>query len=348
MRVILHVGMHKTGSSSIQDHLFAQDPAEGVRYARWNSGNHSGLFLLLFQDEELVGSHRGFRIRGPDFIASLPEQKRTWMASLEEDCEACRDGTLVISAEAVSGPNFGTAVQRLHDFLQARADEVRVIGYVRSPRSFAQSAFQQILKDKGMTLLDIMTLWPQYQTRFARLDTLFGRENVTLRPYDRKSLFHGDVVADFIREAGLPYPQGGSGEANRSLSAEATALLFLQRSQGEGHVSGFRGAQRQNRTFVESLRSIGQGRFAFADSLWAPVLEENRADLDWMEDRLGVSLDDRADPEAIQVGGEADLTRIALQAQPAVQEILLERLASGPPSVATLVRNLDLLRRLCY
>lgn len=43
MKIVIHAGMHKTGSSAIQDHFF-DSAYPGLRYARWNGGNHSGLF----------------------------------------------------------------------------------------------------------------------------------------------------------------------------------------------------------------------------------------------------------------------------------------------------------------
>jgi hypothetical protein len=50
-RIILLVGMHKTGTSSTQDTFFwPMDP--GFEYVDWNSGNHFGLFVPLFQDED--------------------------------------------------------------------------------------------------------------------------------------------------------------------------------------------------------------------------------------------------------------------------------------------------------
>ena len=60
MRVILHVGMHKTGSSSIQRHLHGTELGHGVSFARWSEPNHSTLVWLLFQDEERLGDYHGF------------------------------------------------------------------------------------------------------------------------------------------------------------------------------------------------------------------------------------------------------------------------------------------------
>ncbi|WP_096788025.1 hypothetical protein [Rhodobacter sp. CZR27] len=347
MRMILHVGMPKTGSSSIQRHLHGTDLGHGVSLARWSEPNHSTLVWLLFQDEERLGDYHGFSARGPAFMAKLPAMKQRWLASLEEDCAASRNGTLILSGEGMATHACDSALHRLRAFLRDRAREVRVIGYVRSPRSFAASHFQQLLKGGRISTLDVASLWPGYRERFARLDELFGRENVTLRPYDRDRLRDGDVVADFLHLAGLAPPAGKSPEANTSLSAEATALLYLQRSRGEGFPAGFLGALQRNADFISRLRTIGRRKFDFSGELWTPVLEANRADLDWMEERLGASLPDRADPRAIQIGSERDLTRTAMQSYAALEELVAssivetDRLAAEDTACAV-----DLLRRL--
>lgn len=347
MRVILHVGMHKTGSSSIQRHLHGTELGHGVSFARWSEPNHSTLVWLLFEDEERLGDYRGFSARGPAFMARLPAMKRKWLASLEEDCEACRNGTLILSGEGMASPGSGGTLRRLQAFLRDRAGEVRVIGYVRPPRSFAASHFQQLLKGGRISTLDVAALWPGYRERFARLDALFGRENVTLRPYDRDRLRDGDVVADFLHLAGLAPPVGTPPEANTSLSAEATALLYLQRSRGEGFPAGFPGALQRNAEFIRRLRTIGQRKFDFSQGLWAPVLEANRADLDWMEDRLGTSLPDRADPRAILIGAERDLTGTAMQSYAALEELVASSIVDTNRTAAgDIACAVDLLRRL--
>jgi len=71
MKIVIHPGMHKTGSSAIQNHFF-ETAYPGLRYARWNGSNHSGLFVLLFQEPELLASYWGFKSMGPEFCARLP------------------------------------------------------------------------------------------------------------------------------------------------------------------------------------------------------------------------------------------------------------------------------------
>ena len=83
MRVVIHAGMHKTGSSAIQQHFFRR-AGDDMVYAPWNEGNHCGLFILLFQDPALQPQYHGFLHRGPAFAERLPAMREEWSARLRQ------------------------------------------------------------------------------------------------------------------------------------------------------------------------------------------------------------------------------------------------------------------------
>lgn len=348
MRIVIHAGMHKTGSSAIQYHFF-RNAYPGLRYVRWENPNHSDLFVLLFEDPDRLASHYGFKPRGPAFCAQLPQMRRQWLASLTEDLDAGRAETVVLSGEEISGPAFGDAVARMAEFLRRWTDDITVVAYVRSPLSYAASAFQQRLKGGTLAAFNLDGLWPHYRARFARLDDCFGQDRVLLSPYDRRTLFGGDVTRDFAARLGIDPADVAPAEVNATLSAEATALLFAQRRLGDGFVAGFSGAHAANQGFINVLRQIGSGRLRLADAAWAPVLEKNHDDLAWIERRLGAPLQDRPDPDAIAIRSEDDLIRLAVDSYPALEQVLLRSIRrSRRPPLQRTVRALDLLRKLSY
>lgn len=348
MRIVIHAGMHKTGSSSIQDYLHGYEGSEIV-YARWTDANHCGLFILLFEDFDKLPNYHGFKARGPEFIAALGAMKAHWSRRFQEDLENSRDRTLVISAEDISYPAYGNAVKRMHEVLRGWTEDIVVVGYARGPLSFAVSAFQQLLKDGGLNRFQVEQLWPHYSQRFSTLEETFGREHTILRHYDRSGLHGGDVVLDFASILGVDAKAAQPVNSNTSLSAEATALLYLQRRLGDGYLAGFQGAQRGNNAFVDRLRSIGGRRMTFTEALWLPVVQKNLEDLRWMESRLGKQLDDVRPADAVPVGSEDDLIQLALNSYGALENLLVEsiRQSSRPPIDRT-VRALDLLRKFSY
>jgi hypothetical protein len=338
--------MHKTGTSSIQDTYFRfQDP--GFEYVDWNSGNHSGLFVLLFQDVAKLANYHGFAARGPEFIRDLPRLRAEWRKRLEEQIAAADGKTLLFSAEAISGPEFSQANHRLAAFFRDRCDRSDVIGYARPPAGFMASAFQQYLKGGEIGKKP----FPHYRARFEKIDAAFGRDNVTIRAFSRDRLIGGDVVRDFAETAGIAMPpEDRIVRSNESLSLEATALLYVQRKLGAGFVKGFEGAHQANNKFIASLAAIGTGKLAFSDAMMAPMLEDIAEDIAWMEARIGHPFSEVSASSPDAISSLDDLVDIALQNYDKVLDFLGENAAkeAGAATLENLVNALDALRERSY
>lgn len=349
MSIIIHIGMHKTGSSSIQ-HTFAQLPSPEIEYIDWGiSGNHSALYVLLFEDLENLSDYHGFKARGPEYARTLPALRKDWYARVSQQVARAGDKTVIFSAEDISSPAFESALPRLHDFFSGWSESVSAIGYARSPGGFMASAFQQILKDSGIVDLNSRWALPDYRARFDRIDRIFGPNKVSLKDFSMDCLKGGDVVQDFAHEIGLsPLAEDQIIRTNESLSLEAVALLYVQRKLGRGFVAGFDGAHAANTTFIAKLATIGRRKFAFSAQMLAPILERERDDIAWMEERLGHPFSEfgAANPDAID--SLDDLTDIALEQFDAVQDLLGEDAVDGPATTDTLVRGLERLREQEY
>lgn len=348
MRIVIHVGMHKTGSTAIQQY-YSRNDFPSVCYTPWVESNLCGLFMLLFQDEDLLPQYHGFLAQGPEFLARLPEMRRQWLDETESFLRRSEGRTIIFSAEDISWPGFSSATARMAEFFWDFSDEIQVVGYVREPKSFAVSAFQQYLKDGGLTELDVETLWPHYRGRFQRLDELFGRENVTLKRYERDALVGHGVVSDFASLIGVSGPSVVDTDANASLSAEATALLFVQRRFGDGVVSGFREAQTRNNQFVEALSKVGDQKFDFSDELWGPVRDKYASDYEWICSRLGGDFSRDSEDERVKITSESDFVDLAVDSLPLLRSAILENLEKLTGSRAyQAARAVDVLRKFYF
>ncbi len=339
MDALIHAGMHKTGSSSIQQTLYDTEIA-GLYYPKWPTGNHSGLVVLMFEDAP--EEHHGFKAQGitPDELA---DRRARWQTRLTKALESGEHDRVILSAERlVASPP--AALQRLKAFFEPYCDSFRVMAYVRPPVGYMTSAFQQRLKGD---LDRIQLQWPAYRRSFEKLDQIFGRENVFLKPFYLRDMVGGDVVLDFAHETGLDLVPDQVARVNEGLSLEAVALLFMQRRFGKGFVRGFPGAPRANQAFIDALARIGTGKLELAPALTDPVIEANRADLDWIEDRLGAPLRDSAPKGAHPIASQQDLVAVALDHLDALCDLLADQLRPGPePSQQGLIRNLELMRSL--
>lgn len=348
MRIIVHAGMHKTGSSSIQEAL-AQIRDPNFHYLDWYSSNHCELFVYLFEDESKISNYHAINARGFEFAKRIPAIREEWQRRTIEQLNSLQDATVVFSAEDISHPAMVAAVRRMREFMVRWTDNIEVIAYVRSPLSFAQSAFQQHLKDGGLRTLDFKQLWPMYRSRFEHLDQIFGQSNVKLRSYDKIANDNIDIVDDFLSIINFTLTDRKKVRENEALGAIATALLYMQRRFGEGFVTGSPVAAEGNTTFISLLSQIGGKKLAFAPTIWNGLSIDVRSDISWIQSRLGCQLEERVSSDAVLIASEQDLIDLALANRQEAEGLLHLRLSQMPYSEGeTLARTLDLVRKACY
>ncbi|WP_411837999.1 hypothetical protein [Paracoccus sp. ME4] len=312
MKIAVHVGMHKTGSTAIQNFLWRSD-LDGLGYMPWTGPNHCGLFILLFQEESRLAEYHGFRALGDSFVKNLPAMRDEWMHKTDAYLRSFKGDTVVFSAEDISWPGFKDAAMNMVSFFKTYSDDVSGFGYVRESRSFCRSAYQQYLQGADVHRLNFDHLWPNYRGRFEHLDEAFGGGKLELRIFDRHSLHNEDVVQDFLSQLGYNTSHFGGEEDNKSLSAEATALLYVQREFGDGFGARGVGAFARNKTLIDALSKIGRGKFDFDDEVWKRVEEKYQLDIKWISERLGVNFPEGMLLGARKIKSEDDLVTIALE-----------------------------------
>ena len=206
-RIILHAGMHKTGSTAIQEmfgtHGVAGVAVPGVAVSGGPRANLSDIVLLLFAEGPLLDKIHAARWPHLSRRAPLRARARSRDQLAAQIAAWLADGTaprFLVSAEDISAPDFDhAAVARMAAFFDRFGAETHVHAYARAPASFMQSAFQQRVKQEkpGAVDLDAAGLWPRYRARFEPLDDVFGPDRVHLRAFDPDAFTGGDVVADF-------------------------------------------------------------------------------------------------------------------------------------------------------
>lgn len=278
--IILHVGMHKTGSSSIQNALNGYD--DGVtRYADLGDVNHSIPFYTAFS-----GDHHNYHIwKSAGLSANSIEHKKIVCLSLiEKSLEESPGRRVVFSGEDISLISE-SGVENIGKILKKHTDKVSVVGYFRDPHSFFESGWQECIKngDNSFSLQG-----PIYRSRFEKFINIFGSENVTLRNFQKGELLGGDAVSDFFSVAKLDMEKVPAPVLlNASLSTEAIKCIYILNSL----VSPLDGDPRLNEArevFISVVSKILPGKFS------APVELINHAiaddDCEWLESVTGVSL----------------------------------------------------------
>jgi hypothetical protein len=315
-RVFLHAGMHKTGSTLIQRNLH-ELTEPGWFYPEYGWGGLNDLYHLLFEDSREAEK----KLTSKEVHTQEQDKIREyWQEQLENHLRSGEEN-IIFSAERISGADAESLV-RLRDFFTRYGHAVQVIVYVRPPVSFMASWLQQKILYHQSTSIQPMRLYPNYKRRIGNLDQVFGAENVNAILYDPAKFPNNSVYSDFMARIGLPEVVQHVTSANRSLSLEALALFFAWRRlvyPGPDH--GREILQRRG-NLLRTLSDIGNTRVKLSEQIVEPVIEKKRADIDWIEARLGRPILDRTDGDGVSVTDEDQLMEIALQQQDALSGLI--------------------------
>ncbi|SNS31006.1 hypothetical protein [Antarctobacter heliothermus] len=312
VRLVLHIGHGKTGSTSIQRALRASGPLLADRQVLFpDPGRHDNHQLLF---PFLTGSLPDDPVQMSS-LAPTPEAAHAQAAQLWNDLRSRianeRPQTVVLSCENQFRPFPPEAMARLRETCAQIADETQVIAYLRSPSPFFLSNVQQDVKKR-----------PEFRRISASRirDALGpfvsdGPGPITARLFSREALLNGDVVTDFMAQA-LPEIDAGAltrgpAEENSSVSAEAMALL-------QQIFRGTRPVPARFRDNLKAFRKIvvatdakvpGAARPRLFDQVRA-VTEARVTDLDWTRDILGVAFPDLGPASMPQEDAEAAFQRL--------------------------------------
>ena len=304
--LLLHIGMHKTGSSAIQASLDGFDD-QASRYARLGNVNHSiPVYTVFSRQRDRYHIHRNKGL-GAKEIESLRSE---YSQRLAQELALPRR-QIIVSGEDISilKPD---EIESLRDFCLSRRDEVRVLAYVRDPVSFANSAMQEQIKGGAK---EIRWAEPGYKKRFAKFLRLFGASAVNLVEFDRRQFLNESVVNDFCSRAGIDAAQIKALQTNDGLSQSAAEMLLAFNREGPD----WRGSQERVVARQRLVLLLGQfikgPSYRLPPSLTPP--QSLQEDVDWLLNRGKIdfrsALDSWAPQESSAVdsdSGSADLERL--------------------------------------
>jgi len=324
MRCIIHIGMHKTGSTSIQNSLHGFSDDRFLYAHLGDSPNHSLAIYSLFA--ESPERHHLHKAKGRDgsAVQNYVEKMRI---DLEQAISTAHGRTLLISGEDISLLQQ-KGLDKLRHHFSGHFDELLICGYVRPPAGFIASGFQQRVKEGKVDRVSPGQVYRHYEKTFRKFDEIFGRENVHLWKFEPKSFPGGCAVQDFCARLDISFPVERVIRANESLSRQAVSLLYTyDRFRQKLGYRGMTGGE--SHQLVATLGDIQHDKFRFFSDIVRPVLETNRADIQWMEERLGQSLHEELGAyRPGDVRDEADL----LQPDPEVVKKLLALLGDAAPA----------------
>ena len=255
-KLIFHVGMPKTGSTSIQSTLFSNTPDKRFRLITLDSVFGSRCLVAGFTTDERA-KHGFFSETVPEWY--YPILRRSSKTYLKRAMRACAqaDAIPIISSE-VAWLFQEVDVQSMREFFESEGYRTEVYGYLRAPLDFYESAFQQQVKIGQSPNLhnDKNTQANKhYSDRIALLQRVFGKEHVHLRVFDPKSFPQRCVVMDFCGWIGMDFGNAEVIRENESINGEATKLMYAWNSVHNKNVFGWY-PRLKRRIVLEALQDL--------------------------------------------------------------------------------------------
>ncbi len=257
--LFLHIGSPKTGTTAIQGFLHSNPDvlaASGVNYVRAGRANAS--------HNSMISTFR--HGNGPAVCAEIAQEIADSPASLH-----------VLSSEMFFWAP--AAVELARGLPPELRDRTRIICYIRRQDKYIEALYKQVVKN-GRALADPMAFYRSrrrnlfYSPILNAFSDEFGHDSLIIRPFERKNFPAGDVINDFIEQAGVALegtPIRPAPASNKSFSAPISELLGLLRQRSPLFTRDiirkltqleYEGAIRSNDVYDLSQRQFIMGRYA--------------------------------------------------------------------------------------
>lgn len=217
-RVIVHCGMHKTGSSSIQNTLRDLETPD-VIYAGLGRTNHSAPIITMFSTRpEAYHGHKKLGRTKKEI-----DQLRRWYLGEFNKALKSKQDTVIVSAEDLSSASF-EVLSGFHRFVCDNNRIPEYCCYVRDPIGFANSQYQQMSKGNPNAKFNEII---KYQDIFSKFLQLYNAKDISVWKFDPGSFQNGSVVQDFSARVGISNICPSEKRANESLSDTAAKLVYI-------------------------------------------------------------------------------------------------------------------------
>jgi hypothetical protein len=238
MHCILHIGLEKTGTKTLQEFLCRNRKrlmASSILFpSSPGNRNHRLLALVAYsaKDHDDITA-----VAQVDSAQDLADFRSSLLLELQNEIRTHPADVLLLSSEHFqSRLRDSNAVARFKEaLLQTGCSSFRIIIYLRDPVEIARSLYASAVVT-GSTA----TAPPEpdntyfrnicdHRATIERWSSVFGIESLTPRLFDRASLFGGSIIDDFCNTAGIDLDSSWHRPEDRNQSISALGLALMRR-----------------------------------------------------------------------------------------------------------------------
>jgi hypothetical protein len=265
MELVCHIGLPKTGTTSIQAYLWAERSRlrrEGVFYCRYRARDNAQSEYLFVALDCAHTLHPDPMVRNALGLHSLSEQRQhveAFEAWIDTRLAASDCRRAIVSCEMLSAFLHGRApISGLHDWLTGRFTQVSYIIYLRKQSDWLLSIYSEMMR-KGFTTRFAEFLEteraPDYAEILERWERSTGPGRLDVRLLDPGFLHPDGLLADFCGAAGIAYVPRAR-ERRRNPRVSVPGLAVMRQVNRLAHAVS--GPSRTNRAIRKAGRVLGE------------------------------------------------------------------------------------------
>jgi hypothetical protein len=204
MKLVLHVGIHKTGTSAIQAFCKANRAAlieKGILYP-----NTALTELSVTSTPTSQAGHRAFQ---DVLVTPVNQNSEAMLSQIAEEANAFDNiHTVLISCETFSAPRVKISTS-VPESLQRYFSETSILMYLRRQDDWAASFYKEVLCWPGRKssnsfnqfIKGFLAEWLDFQNRVNNWADVFGDEKLIVKSYDDR--LNKNIIIDFFAQLGL-------------------------------------------------------------------------------------------------------------------------------------------------
>ncbi|BBM87492.1 hypothetical protein [Candidatus Uabimicrobium amorphum] len=301
-QLVLHFGMHKTGSTAIQQSLYKSDLGPNWEYLDLGIPNHSGIIRSIFQ-KKLCRRQKILNISQCEFLRKKAKNRSLFESALK----ACQKENVIMSGEGTCRLTKDELFN-LKETCLSLGFHTTTVGYLREPKGYIESSFQQGFKSLHELAFFEHLPYPNYRKTLTQFEEVFGNKNVSYWLYDKDRFIDRCVVKDFLSRLGVKPRQITTKQSNKAMSIYTFRFLYTYRKLGPALIPG-KLVQQHNNLLFNKLRELEGPKLSLSKEIIDPIIESNWEDIAWANSKLENSFPFPQNTDGLPgcVGSESDL-----------------------------------------